>query len=432
MSLYNEHILKIDTENAFKVGPYIAQVEKAGNKVVKCNLGEPDFDVPVYIRDELKRQVDAGNTHYCDPQGVINFREAVANQMRETRGLDVTPAHVVIFPGGKPPIWLTQRAYLNPGDEVIYPSPGFPIYESLIPVFQCKPVPLHLKEENDFSFTGEELAALMTPKTKMIFLNFPSNPTGGVATREQLEGIAKVIQDKGRDDIRIYSDEIYEYIVFDGKKHESIASIAGMRDKTVIVSGTSKTFSWTGGRMGWAVFPTVEEAQFFKTLAINLYSCVPPYNQEAAAVALSSSERDKAVGHMVSTFQERRDVVVKGLNAIDGITCVNPTGAFYVFPNISGVCQKVGAIDAYEKLDPETRKHTSPSTLFQMFLLFKHHVAAMDRKSFGRLGTEGMHYLRLSIATDIDSLKTAVERIEMASKDRAGFEAFVQEGKYLY
>lgn len=430
MNLYSDSIVKINTENAFKVGPYINELTQKGHKVVRCNLGEPDFDLPLYIREELKRQIDKSNTHYCDPQGVISLREAVANQMRQTRGLDVTPDHVVVFPGGKPPIWMTQQAYLRPGDEVIYPSPGFPIYESVVPIFGAVPVPLHLKEENGFSFTGEELARLITPRTKMIFINFPSNPTGGVATQAQLDGIAKVIKEKCREDVRVFSDEIYEYIVFDGKKNISIASIPGMRERTIILSGTSKTFAWTGGRMGWAVFPNIEEARFFKNLNINLFSCVPPYNQEAATVALTAPEMQTEVGRMVKTFQERREVVVKGLNAIEGVKCVNPGGAFYVFPNIAGVVEKLGVIDAFNRLPADAKEKTSPSTLFQMFLLFKHHVAALDRKSFGRIGTEGKHYLRLSIATDLDSLREALKRIGTASQDRKGFEAFMKEGRY--
>lgn len=431
MALYNETILKINTENAFKVGPYIAEVEKTGKSVVRCNLGEPDFDLPLYIREELKRQIDKSNTHYCDPQGVISLRTAIAKQMQDTRGLDVTPDHVVVFPGGKPPIWMTQQAYLSPGDEVIYPSPGFPIYESVIPVCGGKAVPLHLREENDFSFTGEQLAKLITPKTKMIFINFPSNPTGGVATKAQLEGIAKVIEEKCSPDVRIYADEIYEYIVFDGKKNFSIASLPGMQKRTIIVSGTSKTFAWTGGRMGWAVFPTVEEARFFKNLNINLFSCVPPYNQEAAAVALTAPEMSREVGKMVETFQQRRDVVVKGLNEIPGIRCVNPGGAFYVFPNIGGVCESLGVIAAYHQLPAAIKAQTSPSTLFQLFLLFKHQVAALDRKSFGRIGTDGMHYLRLSIATGTEQLRLALERIQRASQDQAGFAAFIKAGERL-
>jgi len=430
MSLYADRVHKIDTENAFKVGPYIAEVESQGHKVVKCNLGEPDFALPVHIRDEVKRQLDLDNTHYNDPQGVLPLRQAIATHMSKTRGINATPDRVVVFPGAKPPIGLCQQTYCNPGDEIIYPSPGFPIYESFIAYIDAVPVPLHLKEETGFSFTGAELEALITDKTKLIFINFPSNPTGGVATLEQLKEIAKVIKEKAPDDVRVYTDEVYEHILFDGSEHISIAKL--LPEKTILVSGVSKSYSWTGGRIGWAVFPTAEEAACFKNLNINYFSCLPAYNQMGAKVAIESPESPVAIGKMVKAFEERRNVVVAGLNAIEGITCQLPKGAFYVFPNIGGVCESIGAVKAYEELPPEIKAKSSPSTLFQMFLLFKYHVATMDRKSFGKIGTEGMHYLRLSIATGIEDLKIGVEKIAAASKDNAGFQAFVKEGKRLY
>ena len=432
MSLFGERCSRIDTENAFKIGPYVRAVEATGAKVIKCNLGEPDFALPAHIREEIKRQLDADNTHYNDPQGVIGLREAIARQLTETRGVDVTPDRVVVFPGAKPPIGLCQQSYTNPGDEVIYPSPGFPIYESFTGYVRAKPVPLHLDEAKGFSFTGDDLAPLISERTKLIILNFPSNPTGGCASREQLEGIAKVIEERAPADVRVYSDEVYEHILFDGAKHLSIASIPGMEKRTVIVSGVSKSYSWTGGRIGWAAFPTVEEARVFTNLNINYFSCLPAYNQEGARVAIESPESAKSIATMVRAFEERRDEVVAGLNAIDGVTCQKPVGAFYVFPNIAGLCERLGAIEAYQALAPEIRAKTSPATLFQMFLLFEHHVATVDRKSFGRLGTEGMHFLRLSIATAIDQLREAVARIERAGADREGFRRFVDEGKRLF
>ena len=432
MTLYADRVEKIDTENAFKVGPYIAEVEKSGHKVIKCNLGEPDFALPKHIREEVKRQIDNDLTHYCDPQGILPLREAIANDIGEKRGLKITPNRVVVFPGAKPPIGLCQQTYCNPGDEVIYPSPGFPIYESFINYIGAKPVPLHLKEEEGFSFTGKQLEPLITSKTKLIYINFPSNPTGGVATEDQLREIAEVIKKKAPADVRVYSDEVYENILFDGSKHHSIAALPGMIEKTVIVSGVSKTYSWTGGRIGWAVFPTAEEAFIFKNLNINYFSCIPAYNQMGAKVAIESPESPIEIKKMVTAFQERRDVVVRGLNSISGITCQNPKGAFYVFPNIGGVCGDIGAVDAYNSLPPDVKAKTSPSTLFQMFLLFRYYVASMDRKSFGRIGTEGKHFLRLSIATGIDDLKEGVKRIGEAAKDKAGFAAFVKEGKRLY
>jgi aspartate/methionine/tyrosine aminotransferase len=432
MSVYSDRTKLIDTENAFKVGPYIAEVEKTGRKVVKCNLGEPDFSLPEHIKTEIKKQIDNDLTHYCDPQGILPLREAIANDIGAKRGLNITPDRVVVFPGAKPPIGLCQQTYCNPGDEIIYPSPGFPIYESFISYIGAKAVPLHLKEEAGFSCTAEDLEPLITDRTKLIFINFPSNPTGGVATREQLEGLAKVIIEKAPKDARVYSDEVYENILFDGSKHHSIVALPGMEERSIIVSGVSKTYSWTGGRVGWAVFPTAEEAAVFKNLNINYFSCIPAYNQMGAKVAIESPESGPAIQEMVAAFQERRDVVVRGLNAIDGVTCQNPKGAFYVFPNIGGICESIGAVSAYENLPADVKAKSSPSTLFQMFMLFNYGVATMDRKSFGRIGTDGKHFLRFSIATGIEDLKKGIELMNEASKDVDGFAAFVKEGKRLY
>jgi aspartate/methionine/tyrosine aminotransferase len=205
-----------------------------------------------------------------------------------------------------------------------------------------------------------------------------------------------------------------------------------MAERTVIVSGASKTYSWTGGRIGWAAFPTVEEAQIFKNLNINYFSCIAAYNQMGAKVAVESPESKPEIEKMVSAFQERRDLVVKGLNAIEGVTCQNPKGAFYVFPNIGGACESVGAVDAYEGLPADVKAKSSPSTLFQMFLLFKYHVATMDRKSFGQIGAEGKHFLRISIATGIDDLKEGVARIAKAAGDKDGFQSYIKDGGRLF
>jgi aspartate/methionine/tyrosine aminotransferase len=432
MSLFSERTALIDTENAFKVGPYIAQLEGAGHKVIKCNLGEPDFALPKHIREEVKRQIDNDLTHYCDPQGILPLRETIAQDMGARRGLNVTPDRVVVFPGAKPPIGFCQQTYCNPGDEIVYPSPGFPIYESFIAYVGAKPVPLQLEEERGFAFSGAELSGLITDRTKLIFICFPSNPTGGVASREELEGIADVIREKAPPGCRIYSDEVYENILFDGSEHVSIASFPDMADRTILVSGASKSYSWTGGRIGWAVFPTAEEAAVFKNLNINYFSCTAAYNQMGAKLAIESPESKPEIQKMVSAFQKRRDLVVGGLNAIDGISCQNPKGAFYVFPNIGGACQSLGAVDAHQKLPAEVRDRTSPSTLFQMFLLFEYHVATMDRRSFGKIGADGKHFLRLSIATGIDDLREGVKRIADASQDRDGFAAYMKSGKPLH
>lgn len=432
MPLFAARNSLIDTENAFKVGPYIRGLEEQGKKVIKCNIGEPDFPLPQHIKDEVKRQIDLDNTHYCDPQGILPLRKAVAKHLAETRGIPATADRVVVFPGGKPPIGLCQQAYCDPGDEVVYPSPGFPIYESFIAYVGAVPKPIHLDEEQGFSLTGAEVAPLLSHKTKLVYLNFPSNPTGGVATKEQLQEIAEAIIARCGPNVRIYSDEIYEHILFDGSVHASITAFPGMVERTIIVSGASKSYSWTGGRIGWALFPTPEEAEVFRTLNINYFSCIPAYNQEGARLALESPQSADAIGLMVKTFQERRDLVVSGLNAIPGIRCQLPKGAFYVFPNIAGVCQQLGIFEAYQALPADVQKKTSPSTLFQMFLLFGYQVAVLDRKSFGRIGTENLHYLRLSIATDTASLREGLTRIAAAAQDRDGFQRYVTSGGKLF
>ena len=432
MALLGKRIRMLDTENAFKVGPHIRSIEDQGKRVIKCNLGEPDFPVPQFIKDEVKRQIDLDNTHYCDPQGILPLRKAVANYLSETRGIKATPDRVVIFPGAKPPIGLCQQTYCDPGDEVVYPSPGFPIYESFVAYVGASPVPVHLKEERNFSLSGEDIDSVITSRTKMIYLNFPSNPTGGVASREQLQDIAGVIRKKCTKDIRVFSDEVYENILFDGSTHHSIISFPGMEEITILVSGASKSFSWTGGRIGWALFPTVEEAEIFKNLNINYFSCVAAYNQEGVRLGIESPLSRGAIRKMVEAFQERRDIVVEGLNAIKGIHCQKPKGAFYVFPNIGDLCKDLGVMEALESLRPEIRQKSSPSTLFQMFLLFEYQVATLDRKSFGRIGTENLHFLRLSVATDKESLKEGVKRIAAASQDKKGFKTFIEKGEHLY
>jgi len=431
MNLISDRTSLIATENAFKVGPYIVALENAGHKVVKCNLGEPDFPLPAHVRDEVKAQLDLDNVHYTDPQGVLSLRKAVAKYIGEARGIDITAEQVVVFPGGKPPIGLCQQTYCNPGDEIIYPSPGFPIYESFINYVGAVPVPVHLREELGFSFTGADLEKLITPRTKLIFMNFPSNPTGGVASREQLEEIADVIKRKCDPNIRIYSDEIYENILFDGAENYSIASVEGMQEKTIIATGASKSYSWTGGRVGWVVFPSAYEAQVFKNLNINYFSCIPPYNQEGARVAIESPLSKGTIAEMNTAFEERRDFVVDALNKMPGVTCQVPKGAFYVFPNIADVVKNMKIDEAYAAMPEEIQKTTSPSTLFQMFLLWNHHVATMDRKSFGQLGAENMHYLRLSIATGLEDLKLGMERMANAIDDEAGFAQFINDKEHF-
>ena len=421
MTLLAARMGNLGTENAFRVGDDIAKCVARGMDVVRLNIGEPDFDSAPHINDAAIAQIRAGNSHYTDPQGTPALRAAVAAHVTRTRGIAADASRVIITTGGKPSIGYTMQAYVDAGDEVIYPSPGFPIYESWVTYVGATPVPLSMREASGFTFTAQDLAARITPRTKVIILCSPSNPTGGVQTREELAAIATVIRERCRPDVRVYSDEIYEHIVFDGAVHHSIAAEPGMAERTIIASGHSKGFAMTGWRLGWALLPTAAEAQIFKQLNINSISCVPPFIQEAGRVALESPESAPAVEHMVSAFQGRRDFVVSALNAIPGVTCQVPKGAFYVFPNVAGVCERLGILAAYERLGADARARTSPSRMLQGFLLERYGVATMDRNSFGRIGADGEHFLRLSIATSLERLREGIKRMQQAFSDAAGW-----------
>ena len=432
MGLYADRAGRIDSENAFKMGPYIRSLEEEGREVIKCNIGEPDFPVPAFIKEEVKRQIDLDNTHYCDPQGIPSLRAAIARQISETRGIRAEAERVVVFPGGKPPIGLCQQTYCGPGDEVVYPSPGFPIYESFIPYVGATPVPIHLKEENEFSLSGEELAPVLSERTKLIFLNFPSNPTGGVASPEQLQEIARVIRARCREDVRIFSDEIYEHILFDGYRHHSILSCPGMERNTILVSGASKSFAWTGGRIGWALFPTREEAEVFKNLNINYFSCTAAYNQEGVRLGLESPEGsggDRSDGgHLPDAPRPGRG----RSQCHPGDPLPEAEGDLLRLSQCGGGLPQPRDHRRLRELPADIRQKTSPSTLLQMFLLFVHGVATLDRKSFGRIGAEPFHYLRLSIATGTEELKKGLARIAAAAGDKEGFRRFVERGEHLF
>ncbi|MGH7670320.1 MAG: pyridoxal phosphate-dependent aminotransferase, partial [Gemmatimonadaceae bacterium] len=415
MSLFARRLDDLGVEGSFTFGGEIARAVAAGRDVVRLTIGEPDFDSAPHINAAGIAEIRRGNTHYCDPQGVPPLRRAIANYVSRTRAIAVDPGRVIVLPGAKPSISLTMQTYVDPGDEVIYPSPGFAIYESWTTFVGGVPVPLRLREDTDFTFRADDLAALITPRTKLIILCSPSNPTGGVLPASLLADVAAVIGERCRPDVRVYADEIYEHILFDGAAHASIASQPGMAERTIIASGHSKGFAMTGWRLGWAVLPTAEEAQTFKRQVIQTTSCVPPFTQEAGRVALESPESYTAIAAMVVEFQTRRDWVVPALNAIPGVTCRTPQGAFYVFPNIGGACERLGALAAYDALGENAKRRTSPSRLFQLFALYHHGVAVLHRESFGTRGAEGAHYVRLSIATSIDTLREGVARLAAAA-----------------
>ncbi len=427
MPLFASRFDRMGTENAFKIGEDMARARARGVEVIPFTIGEPDFDSAPHINEAGIAAIRRGDTHYTDPAGVAPLRRALSAHVRQTRGIEAGPERIIVLPGAKPAIGYTMMAYVDPGDEVIYPSPGFPIYESWVTYLGGVPRPLELREERGFSFTPEDLDRLLTERTKVIVLCSPSNPTGGVLPKSLLAEVAALVRERARPDIRIYSDEIYEHITFDGFEHTSMASLPGMAERTIIASGHSKGFAMTGWRLGWCVLPTAEEALRFKQININTVSCVPPFIQEAAREALESPKTAGVVAAMVEEFRRRRDYVVPALNEIPGITCATPLGAFYVFPNISGVSEALGATAFHRGLPDARKRQTSPATLVSRFLLYFHGVALVDRRSFGVIGSEGQDFLRLSYAADLDSLREGIRRIAAGAGDREGFTRFLAD-----
>ena len=431
-TVFAKRVELMGTEAAFGFGSRILEVEAQGERVIRANLGQPDFPLPDHIAESVIQAIRGGQTTYCDPQGLPELRAALAKKIAADRDLDeIDPERVVIYPGARPSIGFAQQAYCERGDEIIYPTPGYPLYESYIPYVGAKPIPISLREAHGFSLTTEELEPLLTDRTKLIYLNFPSNPTGGVASREQIAALAESILEHTPPNVRVYSDEAYEAIAFDGEKNHSIASVPGMESRTIIASAVSKTYSWTGGRVGWAVYPTVAEAKVQRNLNINYFASIPPYNQIGTITALESPLSGPAIREMCDAFQRRRDVVVDGLNDIDGIHCQKPIGAFYVFPNIAGAIENLGVVDAFDDLPEDIRRKSSPATLFQLFLLHNYQVATMDRRSFGTIDSEGQHFLRISVATAAADLEEAVRRIAEAANDETGFRSFLNSGAKL-
>ncbi|MGA2766987.1 MAG: pyridoxal phosphate-dependent aminotransferase [Candidatus Bathyarchaeia archaeon] len=386
-SIFADRMKTLGTETAFEVLAKARALEKQGKEVVHLEIGEPDFDTPKNIKEAAVKALNSGYTHYTPSAGMPELRQAVAEYISKTRKLDVKPEEVVVTPGAKPIMFFSILALVNPGDEVLYPNPGFPIYESLINFVGAKPVPIPLKEENEFSLDPEYVKKMITKKTKMIILNSPENPTGGVVTREQLKVIADSIAN--RNDVFVLSDEIYSRIVYEGK-HESITQFSGMKDKTILLDGFSKTYAMTGWRLGYGVMRK-DLAEKVAQLMTNSNSCTCAFTQLAGVEALTGPQKEPE--RMDEEFKKRREVIVPGLNNIEGITCKKPHGAFYVFPNITGTgmdCRKLGD-----------------------HLLNNAGVAVLPGTSFGKYG-EG--YLRLSFANSVENIKKALDRIAKAVK----------------
>ena len=385
--LLAQRMSRLGTETAFEVLARARALEAQGRHIVHLEIGEPDFNTPAHIIEAAKKALDDGFTHYGPSAGLPELRVAIAADAGRRRGLEFTPDMVVVTPGAKPIMFFVILALADEGDEVIYPNPGFPIYESVINFVGAKPVPIPLREEKKFSFDLDEFLSLITPKTKLIILNSPQNPTGGVLTKRDLEVVAKVAQEHG---IWVLSDEVYLNILYEGK-FETITTIPGMLDRTIILDGFSKTYAMTGWRIGYGIMPP-KLAEHVTRLQTNSNSCTNSFVQRACLAALNGPHDE--VNRMVAAFKERRDVIVDGLNAIEGISCLKPKGAFYVFPNIKATGKS--------------------SSWLEHYLLDKGSVASLSGTSFGKHG-EG--YLRFSYANSIENIKLALERIEKALKE---------------
>jgi len=319
----------IGTETAFEAAARARALEATGRDVIHLEIGEPDFDTPVNVRAAAKRALDDGWTHYGPFFGLPVLREAIAADATRRKGFPVSPGQVVVTPGAKPIMFYALLALAEEGDEVIYPDPGFPIYESMTRFVGATPVPLPVRIENDFRVDLDELERLVTSRTKLLIINSPANPTGGVFTRADIERVAEIAL---RHDLTVLADEIYGRIIYDGE-HVSIASLAGMAERTIVLDGFSKTYAMTGWRLGYAILPEPLLLPYSR-LVINSVSCTSSHSQIAAAEALTGPQ--DSVDAMVVEFRARRDLIVDGLNSIPGFECRRPAGAFYVFPDIRG------------------------------------------------------------------------------------------------
>ena len=379
-----ERMDRLGTETAFEVLVKAKALEAKGRDIVHLEVGEPDFATPANIVEAGTRAIRDGKTKYTPSAGIPELREAIAHQVSETRGIKVTADQVVVTPGAKPIMFFSMLALIEPGDEVLYPEPGFPIYESMIRYSGGKPVPYILREQNHFRFDPDEFRSLVNAKTKMIVLNSPQNPTGGVLEASDLQVVAEVAQ---KYDVTVFTDEIYWRVLYDGA-FSSLLNIPGMMERAILLDGFSKTYSMTGWRLGWGVMP-MQLVPHITRLQTNSNSCVAGFTQYAGLEALTGPQ--ESVAKMVAAFQQRRDVIVDGLNQIPGFKCLKPRGAFYAYPNTTGV-----GWDSRKLAD---------------YILNDAGVACLSGTAFGHSG-EG--YLRFSYANSLDNIRKALDRIKTA------------------
>ncbi len=377
-----QRMSRLGTETAFEVLNKARALERSGKNIIHLEIGEPDFDTPANIVEAGIDALREGWTHYGPSAGLPELRQAIAEDVSRSRGVKVASDEVVVVPGGKPIIFFTILALAEAGDEVIYPNPGFPIYESMIHYAGARPVPIRLREEKDFGFDVDEMASLITDRTRLIILNSPQNPTGGVLGKQDFHDIAAAIGDRN---IMVLSDEIYSRLIFEGE-HYSIMSVPGFQERTILLDGFSKTYAMTGWRMGYGVMRP-DLAAHITRLMTNSNSCTASFTQVAGIEAIRGDQ--SSVDRMRAEFQGRRDVFVAGLNRIKGFSCRMPKGAFYVFPNITKTGWKSKPLaDA---------------------LLEEVGVAGLSGASFGEFG-EG--YLRFSVANSLENLNQALDRID--------------------
>jgi len=381
-----DRMARLGTETAFEVLNKARALERQGKEIIHLEIGEPDFDTPKNVVEAAVDALNKGWTHYGPSAGLPELRQAIAEDVSRSRGVKVTSDEVVVVPGGKPIIFFSLLALADVGDEVIYPNPGFPIYESMIDYLGAKAVPIKLHEETDFGLDVDELAGLITDRTKLIILNSPQNPTGGVLSRQQIHDVADAISDRN---ILVLSDEIYSRLIFEGE-HYSIMSEPGFKERTILLDGFSKTYAMTGWRMGYGVMRP-DLATHITRLMTNSNSCTASFTQIAGVEALVGDQ--SSVDHMRAEFQTRRDVFVAGLNRIQGFSCRMPKGAFYAFPNITQTGWK--------------SKDLADALLDQAG------VACLSGTSFGKYG-EG--YLRFSVANSLENLNKALQQIDRWTK----------------
>ena len=375
---------RIGEENAFAVLARATKLAEQGRDIINLGIGQPDFSTPAHIVDAAVKALRDGHHGYTPANGLLATREAVVRRTLATTGVEVSPESVMIMPGGKPTMFAAILMFGEPGAEILYPDPGFPIYRSMIEFTGATPVPVPMREENGFAFSAEETLALITPRTRLLVLNSPANPTGGVTPRAEIEKLVAGLA--AFPDVALLSDEIYDVMTYDGERHCSLLGFADIRDRLIVLNGWSKTWAMTGWRMGWSIWP---ERLYDKVrkLAVNCWSCVNAPSQYAGIAAIDGPQDE--VETMLRAFDRRRKVIVEGLNGLPGISCVTPKGAFYAYPNV--------------------RETGWPAKKLATALLDEAGVATIGGPDFGVLG-EG--YLRLSYANSEENILRAIERME--------------------